>query len=170
MLEQKFNRFLWSGKDSKAHAKVVWDKICVPKREGGFGIKNLEVWNQASMLNHIWSLFTKASSLWVAWVEANWLKGRSLWQIPIPQACSWSWNKLLKLEDIAKSFIRFLCGLINGILLVTFLINLVFGQPMIQVFLWVRSYLPSSETVHGFGRMLNLIEFWTSKEDFVRLI
>jgi len=74
MLEQKFNRFLWMGKDSKAHAKVAWHHICVPKREGGLGLKRLEVWNQASMLNHIWSLFAKAGSLWVAWVESTWLK------------------------------------------------------------------------------------------------
>jgi hypothetical protein len=49
MLEQKLNRFLWCGNDSKAKAKVAWDKLCVPKREGGLGIKRLEVWNQASM-------------------------------------------------------------------------------------------------------------------------
>jgi hypothetical protein len=33
LLQQKFNRFLWGGKDSKAQAKVSWDKICAPKRE-----------------------------------------------------------------------------------------------------------------------------------------
>jgi hypothetical protein len=43
LLQQKFNRFLWGGKDTKAHAIVSWDKLCNPKREGGLGIKNLEV-------------------------------------------------------------------------------------------------------------------------------
>jgi hypothetical protein len=43
LLQQKFNRFLWGGKDNKAHAKVSWDKLCNPKRGGGLGIKNLEV-------------------------------------------------------------------------------------------------------------------------------
>jgi hypothetical protein len=66
LLQLKFNRFLWGGKDTKAHAKVFWDKLCNPKREGGLGIKNLEVWNNASILQHIWALFTKAGSLWVA--------------------------------------------------------------------------------------------------------
>jgi hypothetical protein len=46
--------------------KVAWDKLCFPKKEGGLMIKKLEVWNQASLLNHIWILFTKAGSLWVA--------------------------------------------------------------------------------------------------------
>jgi hypothetical protein len=37
LLEQKLNRFLWYGLDVKAKAKVSWEKICVPKKEGGLG-------------------------------------------------------------------------------------------------------------------------------------
>jgi hypothetical protein len=72
--------------------------------------KNIEVWNQASILNHIWNLFAKAGSLWVAWVNINWLKDWSVWQIPIPKACSWSLKKILKLRDIAMKFIWFKVG------------------------------------------------------------
>jgi hypothetical protein len=71
LLEQKFNIFLWCGEDSKAKAKVSWDRLCCPKVEGGLELKRLEVWNCAAMLNHIWSLFAQAGSLWVAWVETN---------------------------------------------------------------------------------------------------
>jgi hypothetical protein len=35
LIEQKFNRFLWNGKDEKAKAKVAWETICMPKKEGG---------------------------------------------------------------------------------------------------------------------------------------
>jgi hypothetical protein len=63
--------------DVKAKAKVSWEKICVPKKEGGLGIKRLEVWNKASMMVHIWNLFARAGSLWVAWVEEVWLKGEA---------------------------------------------------------------------------------------------
>jgi len=69
------------------------------KKERGLGIKDIEVWNQASILNHIWNLFAKAGSLWVAWVN-----------IPIPKSCSWSLKKILKFRDIAKKFIRFKVG------------------------------------------------------------
>jgi hypothetical protein len=41
LIEQKFNRFLWSGKDTKAKAKVAWDKVCFPKSEGVLGLGNL---------------------------------------------------------------------------------------------------------------------------------
>jgi hypothetical protein len=110
LLEQKLNRFLWCGEDTKAKAKVAWDKVCVPKKEGGLGIKKLDFWNQASMLYHVWVLFARSGSLWVAWVEDNLLKGRSFWQVPTPQNCSWSWRKLLKLRNIAKQFISFKVG------------------------------------------------------------
>jgi len=43
LLQQKFNHFLWGEKDTKAHARVSWEKLCNSKREGGLGIKNLEV-------------------------------------------------------------------------------------------------------------------------------
>lgn len=37
LIEQKLNRFLSCGKDTKAKAKVAWDKVCVPKKKGWFG-------------------------------------------------------------------------------------------------------------------------------------
>jgi hypothetical protein len=68
-IEQKFNRFLWNGKgEGAARAKVAWKYLCVPKQEGGLGLKNLEVWNRASMLRHIWSLFAKSNSGPFGWL------------------------------------------------------------------------------------------------------
>jgi hypothetical protein len=102
-IEQKFNRFLWNGKDERiARVEVSWNMLCLPKEEGGLGIKKLEEWNRATMMRHIWSLFVRSGSLWVAWVHAILLKGRSFWQVRIPQICSWSWRKLLKLRDDAR--------------------------------------------------------------------
>jgi hypothetical protein len=98
LLEQKFNRFLWCGKDVKSKANVAWDKVCAPKKEWGLGIKKLEVWTKASLLIHIWNLFAKADSLWIAWVKDVWLKGKkSFWQIPLPQ------NMLLGVEENSKA-------------------------------------------------------------------
>jgi hypothetical protein len=46
-IEQKFNRFLWNGKDDcSAKAKVSWTEVCFPKKEGGLGLKSLEIWNK----------------------------------------------------------------------------------------------------------------------------
>lgn len=56
LLEQKLNRYLRSGNDTvKARAK-----------DGGLGLKRVEDWNKAAMLRHIWKLFAREGSLWVA--------------------------------------------------------------------------------------------------------
>jgi hypothetical protein len=110
-IEQKFNRFLWNGNSvGSAKAKVSWKDVCYPKREGGLGLKSLEGWNQTSMLRHVWSLFARSGSIWVAWVRENFLKRRSFWSVGIPQSCSWSWRKILKLRDVAKRFLKFEVG------------------------------------------------------------
>ncbi len=54
---------MWSEKDTKAKAKVSLDKVCFPKSECGLGLRKLDVWNCAGMLNHIWNLFIQAGSL-----------------------------------------------------------------------------------------------------------
>lgn len=39
-------------------------------------------------------------------------KRKSLWQIKVPQGCSWSWRKIMKMRESAKNFIQFKLG--NG--------------------------------------------------------
>jgi hypothetical protein len=75
--------------------------LFLPKKEGSLGIKKLDEWNRAAMMRHIWSFFVWVGSLWVAWVKEMMLKGRSFWQVSIPQNCTWSRRKLLKVRDDA---------------------------------------------------------------------
>jgi hypothetical protein len=77
---------MWSDNEAvKARAKVVWDQICALKQEGGCGLKRLEDKNKVAILRHIWNLFAKAGSMWVAWVKEYLVKGRSFWQVKVPQ-------------------------------------------------------------------------------------
>ena len=41
-VEQIMRSFLWSGSDMRTTgAKVTWDQVCLPKKEGGLGIKRI---------------------------------------------------------------------------------------------------------------------------------
>ena len=91
--------------ESKGGSKVSWKQVCLPKQEGGLGLKRIEEWNKAAVLKHIWHLFTQAGSLWVAWVHDELLKGRSFWTVKVPQSCSWGWRKLLKLRLEARDLL-----------------------------------------------------------------
>lgn len=76
--QSKVQSVLWNGKDENAaKAKLAWNAICYPKKEDGLGLKDLETLNISSMLRHVWCLFARSSSIWVAWIQAYLLKGKS---------------------------------------------------------------------------------------------
>lgn len=62
--------YLWGGSEDKKHiALVSWDKVRVPKMQGGFNIKECGTWNKASNGKLAWQLATNQESLWVKWVH-----------------------------------------------------------------------------------------------------
>ncbi|KAK1441320.1 hypothetical protein QVD17_07167 [Tagetes erecta] len=63
-IEVKIRRFLWGAKqERKVNAKVAWKKVCLPKLEGGLGIRSISDMNMALMGSHIWRLLTNFPSL-----------------------------------------------------------------------------------------------------------
>ena len=113
-VECLMRRFLWTGGIEKGHgAKVAWAKVCMPKKEGGLGFKNLTQMNCILNLKHIWALFAKDNaSLWSQWIHVYMLKNRSFWSIKPPSQCSWYWRKLLKLRDMVRPVLKHRIG--NG--------------------------------------------------------
>ena len=49
-------------------------------------------------------------SLWIAWLNAYFLKGRSIWQIPISPNYSWNLKKILQLRPLAQGFVEWKDG------------------------------------------------------------
>ncbi|GJR99878.1 hypothetical protein Tco_0316387 [Tanacetum coccineum] len=83
-IEQLVRDFLWSHSNlNKGRSKVAWEVICLPKNEGGLGIRRLEVFNSALMIAYVWKLLSLKESLWVKWIHKYKLKGCSFWEIPV---------------------------------------------------------------------------------------
>ena len=57
-------------------------------------------------MQNIWALMTKAGSLWIVWIEAYVLKGRSLWNVQVSQNNSWNWRKIMSLRCLARRFVE----------------------------------------------------------------
>ncbi|GJR30422.1 auxin efflux carrier [Tanacetum coccineum] len=75
-IEQIMRNFLWCpGSDSRGKAKVAWDVVCLPKVEGGLGIRRLDYFNSALMDVPLWGNMT------------------------------WGWCKILQLRPIVREFI-----------------------------------------------------------------
>ncbi|GKB10952.1 hypothetical protein Tco_0844875 [Tanacetum coccineum] len=105
-IEQIMRTFLWCpGSVSRGKAKVAWDVVCLPKVEGGLGIRRLDYFNSALMVSHIWKLLSLKESLWVKWIHAYKLNGRNFWDVPLRGNMSWGWRKILQLRPIVRKFI-----------------------------------------------------------------
>ncbi|GJT85212.1 hypothetical protein Tco_1066929 [Tanacetum coccineum] len=105
-IEQLMRGFLWcQGSMRKGNSKVAWEVVCLPKDEGGLGIRRLEQFNKALMVSHIWKLLSLKESLWVKWIHVYKLKARSFWDIPYHGNMTWGWRKILQLRPLIRSFI-----------------------------------------------------------------
>ncbi|KAH1262193.1 putative ribonuclease H protein [Glycine max] len=57
--------FLWGGgAEGKKIAWVAWDHICVPRKQGGLGIKAIKDFNRALLIKWKWLLFHQSDYLW----------------------------------------------------------------------------------------------------------
>nr|GEU32561.1 hypothetical protein [Tanacetum cinerariifolium] len=105
-IEQIMRGFLWcQGKMCSGKAKVAWEVVCLPKDEGGLGIRRLESFNKALMTTHIWKLLSRKESLWVKWIHAYKLRGRNFWDLPYRGNMTWGWRNILKLCPVIRKFI-----------------------------------------------------------------
>ena len=113
-IESLCSRFLWSGNiEKKGLTKVSWAKVCLPKDEGGLGLKRVASWNRTLCLRMIWLLFSSSGSLWVAWhLFHNFSKTTSFWNQREKANDSWNWKCILRLRILAIRFIKCVIG--NG--------------------------------------------------------
>nr|GEY67091.1 hypothetical protein [Tanacetum cinerariifolium] len=98
-------RFLWKGR-----SKVAWEAVCLPKDEGGLGVRRLDTFNKALMVSHIWKLLSLKESLWVKWVHIYKLKGRNFRDILIRGRLSWGWRKVLQIRPLIREYIWYSIG------------------------------------------------------------
>ncbi|KAL9830919.1 hypothetical protein AtNW77_Chr3g0195171 [Arabidopsis thaliana] len=77
------NRFLsYAGRLQllSSKAKVAWEDVCRPKKEGGLGLKSFIEANRVCCFKLVWRI-TSASSLWVDWIKRGLLWNGSFWSI-----------------------------------------------------------------------------------------
>ncbi|GJX24645.1 reverse transcriptase zinc-binding domain-containing protein [Tanacetum coccineum] len=105
-IEQIIRHFLWShGSSKRCQSKVAWEVVCLPKDEGGLGVRRLDTFNKALMVSHMWKLLSLKESLWVRWVHIYKLNNRNFWDVLIRGNISWGWRKVLQLRPLIRPFI-----------------------------------------------------------------
>jgi len=77
--------------------------MCLPKKYGGLGLKNVQLWNTTCIVKLLWQITRKKDMLWIKWIHSRYLKTHEFWSYPPPSECSWYWRKILRIRDHLKS-------------------------------------------------------------------
>ncbi|XP_074305874.1 uncharacterized protein LOC141641096 [Silene latifolia] len=96
--------FLWSSSSDYHRVPLVgWDRVTLPKDEGGLGIKKAELWNTASVGKLVNWLYIKPGRLWIKWVANVYLKGVEWHDYTPGSDTPWTWNRICKVKERIKS-------------------------------------------------------------------
>ncbi|XP_074278599.1 uncharacterized protein LOC141602191 [Silene latifolia] len=108
-IEAVCRNFLWDNSADYRRAPLVgWDTICRPKEEGGLGIKDQEFWNKAMVGRLVDWVATQRDSIWVNWVQSNYLKGQAWKEYKPSSNSSWVWRRICKVKEEMRN------GYVNG--------------------------------------------------------
>ena len=87
--------FLWGGgAEGKKFAWVAWDHICVPRKQGGLGIKAIKDFNRALLIKWKWLLFHQSDYLWSRILTSKYKGWRGLEENSHKQTHSYWWADL----------------------------------------------------------------------------
>nr|GEV72418.1 reverse transcriptase zinc-binding domain-containing protein [Tanacetum cinerariifolium] len=95
----------FAGNMKRGKAKVAWEDVCIPKNEGGLGVRKIETVNIALMTSHNWKIITNKESMWVRWIHAYKLNNQSFWDVRLLSNVSWGWRKILQIRNIVRPHI-----------------------------------------------------------------
>ncbi|XP_074277504.1 uncharacterized protein LOC141601121 [Silene latifolia] len=95
--------YLW-GSSAEYHMVplIAWDKVTLPKYEGGLGIKEAELWNTATVAKLVNWIYGKADRLWIRWVNQIYIKNRVWHTYYPPNDVSWAWKCICRVKEIMK--------------------------------------------------------------------
>nr|GEV06787.1 hypothetical protein [Tanacetum cinerariifolium] len=92
--------FLWSFEENrKGFTSVAWKDICVPKSQGGLGLRSMKLMNEGLMIKYLWNIVSKKDSLSVKRVNSYRLKGKCVWTLSVSDNTVWCWRHILKLKN-----------------------------------------------------------------------
>lgn len=64
LIDKMCNAFLWKGTlEGKYVARVAWEKVATPRKNGGLGLRNLAIWNRTCIIKLLWLLLFRPESV-----------------------------------------------------------------------------------------------------------
>ncbi|KAL0404511.1 UNVERIFIED_CONTAM: hypothetical protein Sradi_2091900 [Sesamum radiatum] len=87
--------FWWDNKEKGKIHWLSWDKLCVTKKEGGLGLRDLRDFNKAMLTKQLWRLLTNPTSLTGQVLKAQYYPNTSVLEASIGSLPCYAWRSIL---------------------------------------------------------------------------
>jgi len=100
ILDRRFKDFWWGFPMNKSRNLSLksWDSICLPRSQGGLGLRKMLSTNLALITKLGWK-FLNSNSLWVQHLHKKYIKYGSFFSTPPTSTASWIWKGIQRCKE-----------------------------------------------------------------------
>lgn len=102
-IQSTLTRFWWDDSEEKRKmCWVAWSKLTKPKKQGGLGLRDIQLFNQALLAKIAWRILTVPQCLLARVLKGKYCHKRDFLEAQVPAACSHGWRSILHGRDLLK--------------------------------------------------------------------
>ncbi|XP_019192477.1 PREDICTED: uncharacterized protein LOC109186787 [Ipomoea nil] len=105
-IERAMNRYWWRAKDDQGIHWKAWDKLCIPKKYGGLGFKELHAFNLAMLGKQAWRLLTKPETLVSKIYKARYYPKGTFFDASVGNNPSYCWRSIMAAQELVCGGVR----------------------------------------------------------------
>ena len=102
-IQSVLTRFWWDGsEEQKKLCWVVWDKLTKHKAEGGLGLRDIQLFNQALLAKQAWRILNNPGCLMARVLLGKYCHSKAFLDVKQPPVCSHGWRGILHGRDLLR--------------------------------------------------------------------
>jgi hypothetical protein len=95
-------RFWWAGVQEDNHTSPIayrsWDDMCKSTKDGGLGIRDMQLINKSLMIQSAWNVATNKNPFLSSILKAKYYLNKTFWTAPTARPRSIYWSSVLRVK------------------------------------------------------------------------